>query len=67
MTGVPITAYPVVDAGVARLLEGKEILSDLDDTIGGTFQTVFWSKLQLLWADPTQLDTVLADIEAAAP
>jgi len=67
VTGVPITAYPAVDAGVARLLEGKEILSDLDDTIGGTFQTTFWKQLQLLWVDPSQLDTVLADIEAAAP
>lgn len=62
---VPLTAYPAVDAEVAKLLTGKDILSDLDDTVGGAFQTTFWSQLQLLWSDPSQLDTVLANIEAA--
>jgi multiple sugar transport system substrate-binding protein len=47
------------------LVAGKEIIPDLDDTIGGSFQTVFWSQLQLLWADPSQLDAVLAAIEGA--
>jgi len=63
--GVSLTAYPVVDAEVAGLLSGKDILSDLDDTVGGTFQTTLWSQLQLLWSDPAQLDSVLAAIEAA--
>ncbi len=48
-----------------RLVGDRQLLSDLDDTIGGTFQTTFWSQLQLLWADPAQLDAVLATIEAA--
>jgi multiple sugar transport system substrate-binding protein len=47
------------------LIAGKEILADLDDTIGGSFQTTFWAQLQLLWADPSALDAVLAAIEAA--
>lgn len=64
---VPLTAYPAVDANVARLLTDKDVLLDLDDTIGGTFQTTFWSELQSLWADPASLDTVLANIESAAP
>ena len=67
VTGVPSSAYPAVDAAVAQLLVGKEVLSDLDDTIGGNFQTVFWSQLKGLWANPGSLDTVLANIEAAAP
>ena len=67
VTGVPSSAYPAVDAMVATTLQGKEVLSDLDDTIGGTFQTVFWAQLQGLWANPGSLDTVLANIEAAAP
>ncbi len=64
---VPLSAYPAVDAEVAGTLTGKEVLSDMDDTIGGTFQTTFWSELQLLWDDPTILDTVLANLEAAMP
>jgi multiple sugar transport system substrate-binding protein len=47
------------------LVAGKEIIPDLDDTIGGSFQSVFWSQLQLLWADPSQLDAVLLAIEGA--
>ncbi len=47
------------------LIAGKEIIPDLDDTIGGSFQTTFWAQLQLLWADQTQLDAVLMAIEGA--
>jgi len=64
---VPLTAYPAVDKRVAELLVGKEVLLDLDDTIGGEFQTTFWSQLRLLWTNPTLLDSVLAAIESKAP
>ncbi len=47
------------------LIAGKELLPDLDDTVGGAFQTTFWAQLQLLWSDPSQLDAVLTAIEAA--
>lgn len=67
VTGVAISSYPAVDAAVAQLLTGKDVLSDLDDTVGGTFQTTFWSELQGLWANPGTLTTVLANIEAAMP
>ncbi|TLZ85905.1 MAG: carbohydrate ABC transporter substrate-binding protein [Methanobacteriota archaeon] len=62
--GVPLADYPPVDRGVEQLMNGVEILSDLDDTIGGQFQTNFWSQLQLLWVSPNQLDSVLASIQA---
>jgi len=65
--GVPLADYPAVDRGVAQLMNGVEILSDLDDTIGGSFQTNFWSQLQLLWVSPNQLDSVLASIQAKVP
>ena len=39
-------------------------LPDMDDTVGGTWQTTFWSQLQLLWAGG-DLDTILGAIEAA--
>lgn len=66
VTGVSASAYPAVDAMVAGLLTGKEVLSDLDDTKGNPFQLNFWSQLQGLWADPASLDAVLASIEAQA-
>ena len=49
------------------LVGDRQLLPDLDDTIGGTFQTTFWAQLQALWANPATLDAVLAAIEAAAP
>ncbi len=42
-------------------------LPDMDDTVAGTWQSAFWAQLQLLWANPAQLDTILRDIEAARP
>jgi len=64
---VSLDEYPAVDRMVANLTTGKEVLLDLDDTIGGEFQSTFWEQLQLLWVSPGQLDAVLAAIEAVAP
>src|SRR5207249_11887398 len=63
----PSSEYPAVDRSVANLTNGVDILSDLDDTIGGDFQTNFWSQLQLLWVSPGQLDAVLASIQSKVP
>jgi multiple sugar transport system substrate-binding protein len=65
--GVDLTWYPEVDRMVANITVGKETLLDLDDTIGGDFQSTFWDQLRLLWVDPTKLDEVLAAIQAVAP
>lgn len=56
---VKLSAYPPVDAEVAKLMEGVELLPDLDDSIGGAFQMAFWDQLKLLWVRPERLDTVL--------
>jgi len=61
---VPIEAYPEVDRNVAKLLEGKMALPDLDDTIGGEFQSKFWDQLKLLWVKPEQVDDVLDTLES---
>jgi multiple sugar transport system substrate-binding protein len=65
--GVPLDAYPAVDRMVVNLTTGKELLYDLDDAIGGVFQTTFWDQLKLLWVDPESLDDVLNALEAVAP
>jgi multiple sugar transport system substrate-binding protein len=64
---VSLAAYPPVDRGVAELMEGMEALLDMDDTIGGDFQTTFWDQLKLLWVHPEDLDIVLAAIQEEAP
>ncbi len=64
---VPTDSYPDVDAAVASLITGKEVLEDIDDKIGGEFQSTFWSQLKLLWVNPGQLDSVLAAIQAKVP
>jgi len=60
---VSLDAYPAVDRGVAEVLVGKEVLSDLDDTIGGEFQATFWDQLKLLWVNPEALDDVLEALQ----
>ncbi|MCD6449496.1 MAG: carbohydrate ABC transporter substrate-binding protein [Thermotogaceae bacterium] len=57
--GVPLSAYPTVDREVARIMQNVEVVSDLDDTVGGAFQKAFWDQLKLLWVRPERLDEVL--------
>ncbi|MFQ5836238.1 MAG: extracellular solute-binding protein [Candidatus Bathyarchaeia archaeon] len=64
---VSLDWYPAVDKMVANVTTGKETLLDLDDTIGGEFQSTFFDQLSLLWVDPTKLDEVLAALDAVAP
>jgi len=64
---VPASSYPAVDLMVVQFIQDFAIVPDLDDTIGGEFQTTFWDQLSLLWATPGELDNVLAAIEAVAP
>jgi len=56
---VPLKYYPPVDAEVAKLMSGVELLPDLDDSIGGAFQQAFWDQLKLLWVRPDRLDDVI--------
>jgi multiple sugar transport system substrate-binding protein len=62
----PSVAPPAFQSA-GELIAGKEILPDLDDTVGGEFQTTFWSQLKLLWVNPGALDDVLAAIDEKAP
>lgn len=68
---VGLIEYPDLDASIANTTlvaaSAGATLLDLDDTIGGEFQTTFWDQLKLLWVQPGQLDAVLAAIQAKAP
>jgi multiple sugar transport system substrate-binding protein len=64
---VPLNSYPAVDRMVIDSISGAGTALDLDDTVGGEFQTTLFDQLKLLWVDPTELDNVLAAIQAEAP
>lgn len=67
VNGVPLDAYPPVDREIAELLEGKATVNDLDDSIGGMWQTTFWDQLKLLWVRPGRLDSVLESLQSNMP
>ena len=47
--------------------QGLSILPDLDDSIGGDWQTLFWDQLKLLWVQPDRLGEVLATLTEQHP
>lgn len=66
--GVANSSYPPGDLAVVQSLAGKQVLADLDDTIGGDFQQTFWDELKSLWTTPGQsLGTWLGRVQAAVP
>ncbi len=46
---------------------GMTILPDLDDSVGGDWQTLFWDQLKLLWADPGKVDQILDTLTQQHP
>jgi multiple sugar transport system substrate-binding protein len=64
---VPLDEYPAIDQMVYEYISDFAIAPDLDDTLGGDFQSTFWDQLKLLWVDPAELDNVLTAIQAEAP
>ncbi len=67
---VPSSAYRPIDRKVVDYMsqEGITIVPDLDDTIGGQWQTTFWDQLKLLWTNPSDstLTNVLDALHSAA-
>jgi multiple sugar transport system substrate-binding protein len=67
---VPSSAYTTIDKKVVDFMgtAGITIVPDLDDTVGGQWQTTFWDQLKLLWATPstTTMNNVLNALQTAA-
>ncbi|MEW5814831.1 MAG: ABC transporter substrate-binding protein [Spirochaetota bacterium] len=61
-------SYPPPEREVFELLSGKAVRPDMDDTLGGKFQSTIWDQLKLLWANPSEktLDEILKIIQTAA-
>ncbi|MFP4637616.1 MAG: ABC transporter substrate-binding protein [Spirochaetaceae bacterium] len=58
--------YPEADQAVAAVVaEMETTVPDLDDTIGGDWQSTFWDQLKLLWVQPDELSDVLERLENA--
>jgi multiple sugar transport system substrate-binding protein len=46
---------------------GLSILPDLDDTVGGDWQILFWDQLKLLWVEPDKLNEILNTLTTQHP
>ncbi|HAY98567.1 MAG TPA: ABC transporter substrate-binding protein [Mesotoga sp.] len=64
---VAMDNYPAVDMEIAKLTEGVQTLNDLDDSIGGLWQTAFWYQLKLIWVRPERLNDALMDLDEKMP
>ncbi|RAM60496.1 ABC transporter substrate-binding protein [Mesotoga sp. SC_4PWA21] len=64
---VAMDNYPAVDMEIAKLTEGVQTLNDLDDSIGGLWQTAFWDQLKLIWVRPERLNDALMDLDEKMP
>jgi len=67
---VPASTYTPIDKKVVDFMgtPGITIVADLDDTIGGQWQTTFWDQLKLLWTSPSTstMNSVLNALQTAA-
>ena len=65
---VPEDAYTPLDKEVLDFIKTVHIVPDLDDAIGGRFQTTFWDQLKGLWVDPSTatMNDVLETLQEVA-
>ena len=63
---VSVSRYPEADRNLAEVVSKMEetTIPDMDDTIGGDWQRLFWDQLKLLWVEPDSLDDVLRKLQA---
>ena len=60
--------WPPMQSVYRKITErGMTIVPDLDDTVGGDWQTLFWDQLKLLWADPDKVDQILDTLTQQHP
>ena len=63
----PLEDYMPAEATLAAAISDFVVLPDLDDTIGGEWQTIFWDQIALLWVEPDALDSVLETLQENMP
>jgi multiple sugar transport system substrate-binding protein len=63
---VPLDAYRPADQALVMVTnEIDEIIDDLDDTIGGDWQRLFWDQIKLLWVEPESAADVARRLQDA--
>jgi multiple sugar transport system substrate-binding protein len=67
---VPVDAYRSIDKEIVDFIAQPSIhfVPDLDDAIGGVFQTTFWDQMALLWTSPSTatMNSVLNTLQTTA-
>lgn len=58
---------PLRDVYQKTVGKGMVLLPDLDDTIGGDWQKLFWDQLKLLWVSPDKWDDVVKTLAENFP
>lgn len=64
---ISLDVYPPSERALAEEVNTFTVLGDLDDTIGGEWQSIFWDQIALLWVDTGALDDVLATLQENMP
>ena len=63
----PVELYPPAEATLAEAISTFTVLPDLDDTIGGEWQELFWDQMALLWVQPDSVYDILDMLQANMP
>jgi len=64
---ISLDVYPAGERVLAETVNTFEVLGDMDDTVGGEWQSIFWDQIALLWVDTSALDDVLETLETNMP
>ncbi len=64
---ISLDIYPENEKNLAATVNTFSVLPDLDDTIGGEWQSTFWDQIALYWVDTSALDDVLATLQEKMP
>ena len=64
---ISLDIYPENERNLAEKVNSFTVLPDLDDTIGGEWQTIFWDQIALLWVNTDSLDEILTTLQDNMP
>jgi multiple sugar transport system substrate-binding protein len=63
----PVDLYPTAEATLAQAISSFTVLPDLDDTIGGEWQELFWDQMALVWVEPSAYMDALEILQENMP
>jgi len=63
----PVDLYPPAEATLAEAISTFTVLPDLDDTVGGEWQELFWDQMALVWVQPESVYDSLEMLQENMP